>query len=376
LSSRIARSAKTRRYPRARARAAGLAAAAGCVAVATACSSSPSTSASAGSTASSGSGASAPAAAGASSLTDVTLAFPLYGAGDVPFFLAQEKGYFKQQGLNVKFSVVTANVALQAATAGSIQMAYTTTIRPVKTLATGERFYAFMPVNVGFTDDVIMSKSAYQAAGLSSKSTLKEMMTALSGKPLGIISAGGENQEVWDYLFHLAGLPESAVKTIALGSPDANLAALKRGAVVASNLGGTTPAEAVADGYATYLTRLSENQVPSMNDVVSDVIVASSDFAQQHPAALTGFVTAYQKAIADVYANPQAAEDEVYKAFPSQFGSESKGDFDAELNLLLSTKQLDQSTTISPAQLDTLGTFFASTGVTLPSNWKQVFEKP
>ena len=366
MSANVAFSVKSRRYSRLRVRVLGLAAAATCVAVATACSSSASTSAS----------STASAAVGASSLTNVTLAFPLFGAGDVPFFLAQDKGYFKQEGLNVKFTVVTASVGLQAASSGSIQMDYTTTVRPAKTLAEGERFYAFMPVNVGFTDDVIMSKKAYQAAGLTPTSTLKQQMTALINKPLGIISAGGENQEVWDYLFHLAGLPESDVKTVALGSPDANLAALQRGSIVASNLGGTSPAQAVSAGYATYLTRLSENQVPSMNGVVSDVVVASSSFAQQHPAALTGFVAAYKKAVADVYADPKAAEAQVYKDYPSEFASETQGDFDAELNLLLSTKQLDQSTSLSSTQLSTLGTFFDSTGIAIPSDWKEIFQKP
>lgn len=370
MSVKIGFPGAARRHRGRTVRVLGAAAACACVAVASACSSSGSSSAASPAT-SSGSASSA-----TSGTTNITLAFPLYGAGDVPFFLAAAKGYYQQEGLNVKFSVVTANVELQAATSGSIQLAYTTVIRPVKTLSAGERFYAFMPVNVGFTDDVIMSKSAYQAAGLNSHSTLKQMMTALINKPLGIISAGGENQEVWDYLFHLAGLPESDVHTIALGSPDANLAALKRGSIVASNLGGTSPAQAVSGGYAVYLTRLSENQVPSMNDVVSDVIVASSDFAQQHPAALTGFVAAYKKAINDVYTDPTASADLVYKDYPQEFGSESESDFMAEYQLLLSTKQLDQSQTFTSTELSTLGTFFQSTGQSIPSNWQQVFQKP
>jgi ABC-type nitrate/sulfonate/bicarbonate transport system substrate-binding protein len=368
LSANVGFSARSRRYPRSGVRLLGLTAAAACVAVATACSSSGS---SAPSASTSGSSSGSPSAT-----TNITLAFPLFGAGDVPFFLAQDKGYFKQEGLNVKFTVVTASVGLQAASSGSIQLDYTTSIRPVKTLSQGERFYAFMPVNVGFTDDVIMSKAAYKAAGLTSSSTLKQMMTALIHKPLGIISAGGENQEVWDYLFHLAGLPESDVNTVALGSPDANLAALKRGSIVASNLGGTSPAQAVQDGYAVYLTRLSENSVPSMNQVVSDVVVASSAYAQANPSVLTGFVAAYQKAVADTYANPAAAEETVYKDYPSEFASESQSDFNAELNLLLSTKQLDATPALTSTQISTLGTFFTSTGQSIPSNWQEVFQKP
>jgi len=366
MSTRISSPVRSRIHPGRKLRVLGAAAAFACVAAAAACSSSGSSSAPT-SSASTGS---------SSSLTNITLAFPFYGAGDVPFFLAQDKGYFKQEGLNVKFTTVTSSVALQAATSGSIQLAYTTTIRPVKTLATGEKFYAFMPVNLGFTDDVIMSKSAYQAAGLSPRSTLKQMMTALINKPLGIISAGGENQEVWDYLFHLAGLPQSDVHTVALGSPDANLAALKRGSIVATNLGGTSPAQAVSDGYATYLMRLSENQIPSMNKVVSDVVVATTDYAQQNPKVLTGFVAAYKKALADAYSAPQESAEQVYKDYPSAFASIAQSEFMDEYNLLISTKQLDRSLTMSPDQLDTLGAFFASTGAAIPSNWKDVFQAP
>jgi NitT/TauT family transport system substrate-binding protein len=315
-------------------------------------------------------------AASKKALTDVTLAFPLYGPGDVPFFLAHEKGYNKAEGINVHFTVVTSSVALQAASAGSVQFVYTTTIRPVKTLASGERFYAFMPVNVGFTDDVIMSKSAYQAAGLTSSSTLKQKMQALAGKPLGIISAGGENAEVWEYLFRLAGLPGSAVKTVALGSPDANLAALKRGSIVATNLGGTGPGSAVAAGYAKYLVRLSEGQVPAMNDVVSDVLVASTSYYKQHSDVVNAFIAAYKKAVADMYADPAAAADLVYQNYPRYFSDEPKDQYLAEYNLLISQKQLDPEQTISASQMNTLGKFLAATGQSIPANWRDVFEKP
>ena len=328
-----------------------------------------------GSSASSGSASSGSAASG-KPLTDVTLAFPFYGAGDVPFFLAQEKGYFAAEGLNVKFTVVTSSVALQAASAGSVQMVYTTTIRPIKTLASGESMYAFMPVNIGFTDDVIMSASAYEAAGLTPSSTLKQQMEALANKPVGIISAGGENAEVWEYLFHLAGIPASEVKTVALGSPAANLAALKRGSIAATNLGGTQPGTAVAAGYAKYLVRLSENQVASMNDVISDVVVASSSYAQAHPTVLTGFVAAYKKAVAYTYANPAAAANLVYEKFPTYFSDEPKDQYLAEFNLLLKEKQLDPDPTMSASQLTALGNFLTATGQTIPSNWRQVFTKP
>jgi hypothetical protein len=58
------------------------------------------------------------------------------------------------------------------------------------------------------------------------------------------------------------------------------------------------------------------------------------------------------------------------------FGSEPKDQYLDEYNLLVSQKQLDPDQTISSSQLDTLGQFFAATGLKIPSNWKDVFTKP
>ena len=170
------------------------------VALAAACSSSSSSGSAAASGSGSGSG---------KSLTTLTLDAAFFGPVDVPLYYAEAKGYFAKQGLDVKFVVASSNTQLASVLGGSVQFASSSPINVVNAAANGASLVNFMAVEVGYSEDVVMSKSAYQAAGLTASSTAKQKIEALAGKKLGVISATGENAIIFKYLFHYAGIPLS-----------------------------------------------------------------------------------------------------------------------------------------------------------------------
>jgi len=95
---------------------------------------------------------------------------------------------------------------------GSVQFASTSTLNVLKAAGNGAKFVNFMPIEIGYSEDVIMSKDAYAAAGLTANSTVKEKIAALAGKKLGVISATGENAIIFKYLFNYAGIPTSNLR--------------------------------------------------------------------------------------------------------------------------------------------------------------------
>ena len=242
-SRRTSRRSTVRSY-RTTLKLAGVGAAA--IALVTACSSSGSSSPSSGS---SSTGASSSASA-AKSLTTLTLDAAFFGPIDVPLYYAEAKGYFAQQGVDVKFVVASSNTQLASVLGGSVQFASTDPINTINAAKNGAQFVNFMPIEIGYSEDVIMSSKAYAAAGRQRELDHQPEDRGSRQQAAGVISTTGENGIIFKYMFKSAGIPSSELHMVQLGTPAAIMAALKEGTVDGANLGSPYPAEGVAAGYA------------------------------------------------------------------------------------------------------------------------------
>jgi NitT/TauT family transport system substrate-binding protein len=305
---------------------------------------------------------------GSGKLTTLSVDAAFFGPVDVPMYLAQAKGYFKQEGLTLKFITASSNTQLASVLGGSVQFASTSALNTIKS---GAQFVNFMPVEIGYSEDVVMSKSAYQAAGLSASSSVKQKIEALAGKKLGVISATGENAIIFKYMFKYAGVPSSELHMVQLGTPAAILAALKQGTIQGANVGSPYPAEAVSDGYAEYLFHAPLSDIPPMSKAITQTLATTTSYYNGNKATIKKFLTAYQKGINAMNQNPDAAAEFVAKKyFASQPLAAFMSSFKEDLPVIAKT------TSISAAQKDALKTIASGAGQTVPSNWDSFFVQP
>jgi sulfonate transport system substrate-binding protein len=307
------------------------------------------------------------------SVTTVTVAVPLESQDQLPLYLAETNGYYKAQGLNIKFVTVPGGNGLSALIGGSAQMAEVTTLRPVTALSQGEQFYNFLAMNIGFAESVIMSTSAYNKAGLTSSSSVVAKIKALANKPLGVISATGENAQVFHYLFKYAGIPDSELDMKVLNSPPAILAAMKSGSIDGTDVGDPYPGEAVAAGYAKYILHLSQGDVPDLTKVVSQTMATSATYYKSNESVVKRFITAYEEATKATYANPDASAEAVYKAY---FATTPKSSYMSSFQSVINSQFIAKKLLIDAADLSYIEKYADGAGVSLPSNWKDVFEAP
>jgi ABC-type nitrate/sulfonate/bicarbonate transport system substrate-binding protein len=118
-------------------------------------------------------------------LTTLTVNAAFFGPVDVPLMYAEMKDYYADQGLDLKFVTASSNTQLAAVLGGSVQFASTSTLNIVKAAKNGAKFVNFMPIEIGYSEDVIMSKGAYAAAGLNASATTKDKIAALADKKAG-----------------------------------------------------------------------------------------------------------------------------------------------------------------------------------------------
>ncbi len=333
------------------------------VALISACSSSSSGSSTAGTPATS-------SAASSGSLTTLTLDAAFFGPVDVPLYYAEEKGYFAQEGIDVKFVTASSNTQLASVLGGSVQFASTSPINTVNAASNGAKFVNFMAVEVGYSEDVVMSKSAYAAAGLTANSTAKQKIEALAGKKLGVISATGENAIIFKYLFHYAGIPLSQLDMVQLGTPQAILAALKDGDIVGANVGSPYPQDAVSAGYADYLFH-APIDIPPMTSAITQTLATTQSYYDNNQATINKFMAGYQNGLDAVMANPTSAATLVAKKY---FSDTPLPDFMASFNEDLPI--IAKSVVITAAQEAALKQIASAAGETIPSDWDSFFVKP
>jgi ABC-type nitrate/sulfonate/bicarbonate transport system substrate-binding protein len=332
-------------------------AAAGIVGLVAACSSS-------GSSATTASG-------GAKSLTTLTVDAAFFGPVDVPLYYAEAKGYFAKQGLDVKFVVASSNTQLASVLGGSVQFASSSPINVVNAAANGAKLVNFMAIEVGYSEDVIMSKSAYQAAGLTASSTAKQKIEALAGKKVGVISATGENAIIFKYLFHYAGIPLSQLDMVQLGTPQAIQAALKDGNIAGANVGSPYPQESVADGYAEYLFHAPLAEISPMSSAITQTLSTTQTYYDANKATIDKFLAAYDEGLKATFASPTAtAEFVAKKYFADTSLSSFMASFQEDLPIIAKT------TAITTEQQDNLKQIATVAGVTIPSNWGSFFVQP
>jgi len=321
---------------------------------------------------SSGSSGTTPAAgSGASSLKTVTLDAAFYGPVDVPLYYAEAKGYFAKEGLDVKFVVASSNTQLASVLGGSVQFASSSPINVLKAAQNGAQLVNFMAVEIGYSEDVIMSKQAYAAAGLTANSTVKQKIEALAGKKLGVISATGENAIIFKYLFNYAGVPLSQLDMVQLGTPQAIQAALKQGTIAGANVGSPYPAESVTDGYAEYLFHAPLSEIPPMSSAITQTLSASQSYYNSNQDTIKKFIAGYQMGLAALAKDPTGTATFVAKKY---FTDTSLSDFMTSFEEDLPV--IAKSVTISAAQQDALKTIASGAGVTIPSNWDSFFVSP
>jgi len=304
-------------------------------------------------------------------LTTLTVSAAFFGPANVPMFYAQAKGYFAEQGLNVRLVTASSNSQLASVLGGSVQFASTSTLNVIKAAKNGAKFVNFMPVLVGYSEDVIMSKKAYAAAGLNANSTPKEKIAALADKKLGVISATGENSVIFKYLFKYAGIPESRLHMVQLGTPQAIVGALRRGSIEGTNVGSPYPANAVSGGYAEYLFRSPLKDIPPMNSALTQTLATTENYYNSNRDTIKKFIAGYQKGVAAMVKDPTGTATFVAKKdFADQPFDNFMKSFEADF------KVIAKDTAMTAAQKDALKQIAQGAGQEIPANWDSFFVTP
>jgi NitT/TauT family transport system substrate-binding protein len=280
-------------------------------------------------------------------------------------YVAQQKGYFTAQGLNIPTPPLlqVGPKVVAGIESGDCQIGngvITDAFNWSKTDSSARIIGAVMD---GYVVDIVVSKKFEQEMHVSASSPLADKINALKGKTIGITGPGTGTQALLTYLFHLEGMDASKVTTqVSLGSNNtAGLAALKAGRVDAlsffSPVGQTAEAEGIGDIFISPV----RGDIPGLRGDVHGVIYTKESTIKAMPNAIAAYIRAINQAEQFIANNP--AED---KVLLQKYLGLSQSITDAVYAATASG--IPTSPMVTEAQYDVAGQFHLSAGLikTLP----------
>jgi NitT/TauT family transport system substrate-binding protein len=236
-------------------------------------------------------------------------------------YIAKEKGFFADRGLDVSITDVGGGTNVVASlVGGSADVGLIGLGNLVQARSKGQDLRAFATSTRGFPNYIVVSKSFKQASGLDQQSPIEQRIKSLKGKTIGVNDVGGSAGDFVRELLRRGGMKEDDVTIINLPSSAGRLAAIKASRIDAAVAYSPEPETALVEGFGeTYIDALKD--IPETKGLEWIVIAAKEGYIAKNKETLAKFVAALGAAAELIERDPQEAE----KAYLTQYKAKSKG---------------------------------------------------
>jgi NitT/TauT family transport system substrate-binding protein len=207
-----------------------------------------------------------------------------------PVYVAVERGYFAQEGIEVEFDYSFETDGIQLVAAGELPFSIASGEQVILARAQG------LPV-------VYVTEwwQRFPVAVASLAETGIESPADLAGRTVGVPELFGASYIGWQALLNAAGLDPSEVKLQAIGysqAPSLSEGRVEAAVVYANN----EPVVLAQEGLAVNVILVADYA-----DIVSNGLVASEKVIAERPELVRRFVRAFLRGVADTLADPDAA---------------------------------------------------------------------
>lgn len=234
----------------------------------------------------------------------------------IPFTVidvAIDKGFFKNNGVDVKEVLLQGSSAANAAmVGGSLQFTCEAAVPLMLARSHGVPIIAVDALDDSVTLQLVASKQWLTQHPIAANASFKEKMTDIAGATLARVST--TDQAFYALLRSWAGLPSGGYRIEGLNSLAAISIAIQKGIVDVAIQSPPRSVELAESGYATLL--VDRNDVEQLNNVAYDILTTTNDFAKQHPETTTKVATAVAQALNFMRTHPDETLAIEQKHFP------------------------------------------------------------
>lgn len=247
-------------------------------------------------------------ATGADSSQQVQIGvFPI--TGNLPAYVAQEKGIFKDNGLNVQLvgPATAGTTAFQLMTTNKMQAYFSTVLNFQQGVANGTnvKMAACLPPKSIFV--LVGNKDLLKTDG-----SFDQKAKALAGKTIGVTALGAGTDIALSAVLTTSGLAPTAVTHLAVGNASAAIGQLEANRIEGYSIGSASGAFQIADkvpGAGIYLDLGADDSPSQVSRSGAGTWAVSSQWAKDSPTQVDNFRKALKEANAWIVDHPDEAAE-------------------------------------------------------------------
>jgi NitT/TauT family transport system substrate-binding protein len=222
-----------------------------------------------------------------------------------PVFIAIEKGFFAQEGVDFTFTELDSGALGAAAViSGNAQISDLDPLGVARLQQEGKPVLLVYNLVGRVTLDLIVRTPVAQRLGLTADTPLAARYAALKGLTIGITRPGAPTDVFARYFLVRAGLdPDRDATLVQVGGVPALAAAFKSDRIDAFLLSPPLPQTLERDGSGRIVIRNTAGEVPELRDTTYTAMFTSADYARKNGPALQAYARALRKATEWLQAN-------------------------------------------------------------------------
>ena len=229
----------------------------------------------------------------------------------LPLTIAEQKGYFKDEGLDVEIADFPGGAkTLEALIGGSVDIVSGAYEHTITQQAKGQSIEAV----------VLQGKNAGIVLGMpKAKASAYKSPADLKGMKIGVTAPGSSTNMFVNILLAKAGLPPDSVAIVGVGAGAGAVAIMKRGDIDA--IANLDPVIAQLESDATIVPVIDTRSAAGMSQVyggayAAGCIYAKTDFVQKNPRTVQAVVNAIVRALRLIqHSTPEQIVEVVPKSF-------------------------------------------------------------
>ncbi|MBN9427196.1 MAG: ABC transporter substrate-binding protein [Burkholderiales bacterium] len=235
-----------------------------------------------------------------------TLAIPTLSLTFSAAYVAYDKGFWKDEGLDVKILSIAGVGAANAVLAGSVDFANTTGSAATRAVARGQPMLAVANTLDKIQIEIVVSKAYAEKMRLSPADPPEKRLLALKGAKIAVDAPNSVVHAYVRYAARKAGMQSERDFTVAPMQPPAMMQALRTGQVDGFAMSRPWTSMARREGAVT-LVSSPAGELSELNPFPYNLFVTRADFCQTKPSVCRKMLAGLQKALTYMHEQPKEA---------------------------------------------------------------------
>ncbi|WP_432842482.1 ABC transporter substrate-binding protein [Dactylosporangium sp. CA-092794] len=225
-----------------------------------------------------------------------------------PLFVAEAKGYFKDQKLEATIQLLSnPSTAMSALLNNGAQFALVAAVQNWQSDLSGR------PVTIIGSNDgqntltLVVSNKAYERASIDPGMPIKDRLARLKGMSFGVRGLTSQDGSTLKSMLGYAGLTTDDVKLVTLTNSSALVTSLDQGIIDGFVSGAPFPQQAISSGKAKEVANLTAGEFPPFAGATTTVYSAAPAYVKSNPAQTQAFMNAIAMAQRYISLHPKEA---------------------------------------------------------------------